>query len=235
MYSLDIIMAVSILSFQTLSFIILTISMLIISLIRRKRNYWYSRAIPVAKGQSSLSTLPVCRLHEKDLTAHRNTIIGTPILGLYDAGKPCVLICDVNAASAILSNNDFAEDDTGALQNHVPSKIPSVLTEDNMRVVVPAMAECAKELTISLEGLANRRMTIAPWAALKRCASNTVATCVYGESMIDSRMKAFEELSNVAIKHGKKQSAAKHLTSYEDLSSADCIKTMLCKASNTGK
>ncbi|XP_050522629.1 probable cytochrome P450 6a18 [Daktulosphaira vitifoliae] len=224
-------MAFSTLSFQALSLILFTLTILIVSLIRKKRNYWYSRAIPVAKGQSVLSTLPVCRLNEKHLTSYRNIAIETPIVGLHDAGKPCVLICDVQAASIVLSNDGFVED-TEISQAHTHSKIPNVITEDNMQVVMPAMAECVKELAVSLEGLANRKMTIAPWAALKRCASNTVATCVYGETMIDSRMKAFEELCNVAMKYEKTQTAGKHLISYENALSANCIKTMLCKAAN---
>ncbi|XP_050423629.1 cytochrome P450 6a8-like [Adelges cooleyi] len=223
----------STLALESLAFAAFVVIAVLLPYVRRKHNYWTSRGVPVAAGQSVLTTLPVCRLDEKALTAYREVVVDAPVMGLHDAGKPCALACEVRVASVVLGNDSFVEDD-GTSPAAGFSRIPNVLTEDAMYTLAPVMAECVAELTTSMEAIANRRMTVTPRANVKRCATIAVATCVYGQPIIDSQMKTFEDNCEQALRARRDPVAtAKHMSAYEEKTSANCFKTILCKAANT--
>nr|AWD92942.1 CYP3323A1 [Aphis gossypii] len=158
---------------------------------RRKRDYWTSRGTPTAVGYRSLAnTLPGIRLQDRSLSRHRDDgkAAGAAAVGLFDGGRPVALACDVRVAAASLGNDGFAEDG-----GRHASLVPAAVDAGSAAAVLPTLAECVVELITSLEAVANRRLTVSPWTEVKRCATTAVATCVYGQPMVDSRIKAFAE------------------------------------------
>jgi len=147
--------------------------------------------MPAATGYRSLAnTLPGVRLHDRSLCPLRDDgkAAGAAALGLYDGGRPVALACDSRVAAAALGNDGFAEEG-----GRDTSLVPSAVDAGSATAVLPTMAECVVELITSLEAVANRRLTVSPWTEVKQCATTVVATCVYGQPMVDSRIKAFAE------------------------------------------
>lgn len=167
---------------------------------RRKRDYWTSRGLTAAAGYRSLAnTLPGVRLHDRSLSRHRDDgrATGAAAVGLYDGGRPVALACDFRVAAAALGNDGFAEEG-----GRDTSLVPSAVNAGSVTAVLPTMAECVAELITSLEAVANRRLTVSPWTEVKNCATTVVATCVYGQPMVDSRIKAFAEQCAKALSQG---------------------------------
>lgn len=163
--------------------------------VSRKRGYWTSRGVPVAPGRRALVTaLPGVRLDDRSLSGYYR--VDATVIGLHDAGRPCALACDVRVATSAMGNDGFAEPDADG----GPSFVRAVLDADTMATVMPAMHECVAELVTSLEAVANRRLTVAPWPRVRKCAATAVATCVYGQPMIDSRVEAFAVQCDKALR-----------------------------------
>jgi len=209
-----------------LAFAIFVVFAAVVPYARRKRDYWTSRGVLAAAGyRSFFNTLPGVRLQDRSLTGHRNNAKaeGAAALGLYDAGRPTALACDIQVAAAAMANDGFAEVETIGSQEM--SLLPSAVDADAVTTVLPIMGECVAELITSLEAVANRRLTIMPWTEVKKCATTVVATCVYGQPMIDSRIKAFEEQCDKALSGGgDRPTLTDYFTSY-DLSSDGRVST----------
>lgn len=187
--------AYAILALETLTFVAFVALAALWPYANRKRNYWTSKGLPTAPGQGPLSALPGCRLDDRALAGYMAA--ATPVVGALDAGDPRAVACDVRVAAAALADHSFAEPDRR------PSLVPSTVNEDAAAAVLPTLTECVAELITSLEAVANRRLTVGPWAEVRKCASTAVATCVYGQPMIDSRMKAFAEQCDHALSAGR--------------------------------
>lgn len=185
---------------EVLAFTIFVVVAAVVPYTRRKRDYWTNRGVMAAAGYRSLAnTLPGFRLHDKSLSGHLNDAkaAGAAVLGLYDSGRPTVLVCDIRVAVAAMANDGFAEAETK--DGCEMSLLPSIVDAGAVTAVLPTMAVSVAELITSLEAVANRRLTIVPWTEVKKCATTIVATCVYGQPMVDSRIKAFAEQCDKAL------------------------------------
>lgn len=206
------------LAMEVLAFAAFVVLAAIVPYVRRKREYWTSRGVrvPSADGRTLMSTLPNFRLGEKRMGQYyRDCDKSTSaVLGIYDAGRPCVLACDLRVAAAALGNDGFAEVDNRDGRN---SLIASTVDADAVIGVLPVMNECVVELITSLEGVANRQLTIVPWTEVKKCAATVVATCVYGQPMIDSRIKAFAGQCDKALLN-RRPTFTKYFAMYDLLS-----------------
>uniref|UniRef100_A0A2S2R5A9 Cytochrome p450 n=1 Tax=Sipha flava TaxID=143950 RepID=A0A2S2R5A9_9HEMI len=201
------------LALEALAFAVFVALAAVVPYVRRKRGYWTSRGVTVATGARALAaTVPGIRLDEKSLARYRDKAAAATLVGLHDAGRPCALACDVRVAAAALGNDGFIEPlgRTGA-----GSLIPRVVNAETVTAMLPAMCEAVTELITSLEALANLRQTIGPWTYAKKCSITTVATCVYGQPMIDSRVNAFAEQCDKAL---QRPAVTDYFTTY-DLSS----------------
>lgn len=188
---------------EALAFAVFVALVAVVPYARRKRDYWTNRGVQAAAGYRSLAnTLPGVRLQDRSLSGHRDSAkaAGAAVLGLYDAGRPAALACDIRVATAAMANDGFSEPETSG--RSVTSLLPSAVDAGAVTAVLPNMAECVAELITSLEALANRRTTIVPWTEVKRCTTTVVATCVYGQPMVDSRIKAFAEQCDKALSGG---------------------------------
>lgn len=184
---------------EVLAFVAFVATVIGVPYVRRKRDYWTGRGVPVASGRHALAiTLPGVRLDDRSLNGYYKDTAAS-VIGLHDAGRPCALACDVRVAVSAMSNDGFAEPITGDADGGC-GLVQTVLDAESIATVIPVMNECVVELVTSLEAVANRRLTISPWARIRKCASTTVATCVYGQQMIDSRMEAFAEQCDKALK-----------------------------------
>jgi len=205
---------------EVLAFATFVVLAVLMPYARRKRDYWTSRGILAAGDYRSLAnTLPGIRLHERSLFRHRDDAkaTGAAALGLYDGGRPIALACDFRVAVAALGNDGFAEVETTRVCE--TSLLPSAVNVGTVIAVLPTMAVCVTELITSLEAVANRRLTISPWMEVKNCATTVVATCVYGQPMVDSRIKAFAEQCKKALSgSGGRPTVTDYFASY-DLSS----------------
>lgn len=176
------------------AFVVLAV---LVPYVRRKREFWTSRGVPVPHSRRAMATtLPGFRLDDRSLAAYRRGAGAAPVLGLHDAGQPCALACDVLVAAAAMADHGFAEPD---VRRRVGTLVPVAVNADAIAAVLPAMAECVTELSTSLEAVANRRLTVVPWTEVRRCAAAVVATCVYGQPMVDSKVKAFAERCDEAL------------------------------------
>lgn len=202
--------------FEVLAFVTFAVLVAVVPYVRRKRSYWTSRGIRVAGDRHALvTTLPGVRLDDRSLARYRDEAgPDTIVLGLHDDGRPCALACDVRVAAAALGNDGFAEADGRNSQSLVPSTVDA----DGVIAVLPVMSECVAELITSLEAVANRHLTVLPWTEVKKCAVTVVATCVYGQPMIDSRVKAFAEQCDKALR--SPAAATEYFATY-DLSTDD--------------
>lgn len=213
------------LALEALAFAAFVVFAALVPYVRRKRNYWTGRGVPVAASESTLAALPGFRLDDRALARHRTEAVATsiPVVGVHDAGKPCALVCDVRVAMAALGNDGFAERDQRL------SLVPSVVDAAGVIAVLPAMTECVGELITSLEGAANRQLTVSPWSEVKKCSSTVVATCVYGQPMVDSRIKAFAEQCDKALSGRRgpadRPNATEYFTAY-DLSANNELKAV---------
>lgn len=189
---------------EVLAFVAFVALAAIVPYFRRKRAYWINRGVrvPSADVHSLMATLPNFRLDDKRLGQYYSDCEKpTPaVLGMYDAGRACVMACDVRVATTVLGNDGFAEVDK---RDDQKSLIPITVDVDAVIGVLPVMNECVGELITSLEAVANRRLTIVPWAEVRKCSATVVATCVYGQPMIDSRIKAFAEKCDKALLNGR--------------------------------
>jgi len=205
---------------EVLAFAIFVLVAAVVPYARRKRDYWTNRGVLAASGHRSLAnTLPGFRLHDRSLSGHRNDAkaAGAAVLGLYDAGRPTALACDIRVAAAAMANDGFAEVETRG--GRELSLLPSAVDAGAVTAVLPTMAVCVAELVTSLEAVANRRLTIVPWTEVKKCATTVVATCVYGQPMVDSLIKAFAEQCDKALSGaGGRPTVTDYFASY-DLSS----------------
>lgn len=205
---------------EVLAFTAFVVFAALVPYARRKRDYWTSRGVLAAADYRSLAnTLPGVRLSDRSLPQLRADAkaAGAAVLGLYDAGRPTALACDVHVAVAALSNDGFTEPETSC--GRVASLLPSTVDAGAMVTMLPTMAECVAELVTSLEAVANRRLTIVPWTEVKKCATTVVATCVYGQPMVDSRIKAFAERCDKALSGvGGRPTVTEYFAAY-DLSS----------------
>eukprot|EP00102_Acyrthosiphon_pisum_P011687 XP_008180507.1 PREDICTED: uncharacterized protein LOC100574879 [Acyrthosiphon pisum] len=205
---------------EVLAFAIFVVVAAVVPYARRKRDYWMNRGVLAAAGYRLLvNTLPGIRLHDRSLSGHRNDAkaAGAAVLGLYDAGRPTVLACDIRVAAAAMANDGFAEVETRG--GREMSLLPTAVDAGAVTAVLPTMAVCVAELITSLEAVANRRLTIVPWTEVKKCATTVVATCVYGQPMVDSRIKAFAEQCDKALSGASgRPTVTDHFASY-DLSS----------------
>lgn len=166
--------------------------------VNRKRDYWTSRGVPVAPGRRALAAaLPGVRLDDRTLTGYYRG--DATVVGLHDAGRPCALACDVRVATSAMGNDGFAKLG-GADADDGCGFMRAALDADTMAAVMPVMCECVTELVTSLEAMANRRLTVAPWSRVRKCAATAVATCVYGQPMIDSRVEAFRAQCDKALR-----------------------------------
>jgi len=205
---------------EVLAFATFVVLAVLMPYARRKRDYWTSRGVLAAAGYRSLAnTLPGVRLHDRSLSRHRDDAKakGAAALGLFDGGRPVVLACDFRVAAAALGNDGFAEAKT--TRDGETSLVPSAVDAGAVTAVLPTMAVCVAELITSLEAVANRRLTISPWTEVKNCAMTVVATCVYGQPMVDSRIKAFAEQCKKALSGGGGRPAVTDYFASYDLSS----------------
>lgn len=177
--------------FEALTYAVLAVLIAAVPYVRRKRGHWTGRGVRPASGLRALAaTLPGVRLDDRTVAAlYRDE--ADAVLGLHDGGRPCALARDVRVAAAAMSNDGFA--DAAAVLSNRRSLVPSAVDAQAVVAVLPTMAECAAELITSLEAVANRRLTVAPWTEVRQCAATVVATCVYGQPMIHSRVKTFAE------------------------------------------
>lgn len=185
------------LTLEALAFGTFVVLAVLVPYARRKRDYWTSRGMPAAASYRSLAnTLPGVRLQDRSLSRHRDDgkAAGFAALGLYDGGRPVALACDVRVAVAALGNDGFAEEG-----GRHTSLVPAAVNTGSATAVLSTMTECVAELITSLEAVANRRLTVSPWTEVKQCATTVVATCVYGQPMVDSRIKAFAEQCGKAL------------------------------------
>lgn len=183
--------------FEALAFVAFAVLVAVVPYARRKRSYWTSRGVRVTADRRALATtLPRVRLGDKLLARYRDEAGTDAMLGLHDSGRPCALACDIRVATAALGNDGFAEVDG----RNCHSLVPSTVDAEGVIAVLPVMSECVNELITSLEAVANRQLTVAPWTEVKKCAVTVVATCVYGQPMIDSRIKAFAEQCDKALR-----------------------------------
>lgn len=229
-------------SLEVLAFAIFILSAVVVPYARRKRDYWTSRGVPTAAGYRSFAcTLPGIRLQDRSLSGHLNDAkaAGAAALGLHDAGRPTALACDIMVAAAAMSNDGFGEVETRG--GHEMSLLPSAVDADAVTTVLPTMAMCVAELITSLEAVANRRLTIMPWVELKKCATTVVATCVYGQPLIDSRIKAFAEQCDKALSGGGGRPtvtdyfASYNLSSSNGKESSSDLKTILRSAATSSE
>lgn len=180
------------LAFELTAFAAFVALAVLVPYVRRKREYWTSRGVPVPRDRRSVAAaLPGVRLDDRSLAAYRRGAGAAPLLGLHDAGRPCALACDALVAADATGGRGFADVDAAG------TLLPAAV--DAAAAALPAMAECAAELTTSLEAVANRRLTVVLWTEVRRCAAAVVATCVYGQPMVDSRVKAFAERCDEAL------------------------------------
>lgn len=189
------------LALEVLAFVMFAVLVAVVPYARRKQKYWTSRGVRLASTErrALAATLPRVQLDARSLTRYRDEASAdVAVLGVHDAGRPCVLACNVNVAAAALGNDGFAESCAGD-DDQATTLVPSTVDADSGTAVLPAMNECVDELITSLEAVANRRMTVTPWAEVKKCATAAVATCVYGQPMIDSRVKAFAQQCDRAL------------------------------------
>lgn len=204
---------------QALAFAAFAVLALVVPYARRKRGYWTGRGVPVAQGRRALAaTLPGVGIDEGSLSRYRDEGLaaGAAVLGLHDAGRPCALACDVRVASAAFGNDGFAgEEKEHDRQGPAKSLIPTVVDATGSLTVLPAMSECVTELITSLEGAANRGLTVVPYAEVKKCAARAVATCVYGQPMIDSRLVAFAEQCDKALTGGRRPVFTDYFAGYD--------------------
>lgn len=194
-------MAYVTLAFEVLAFVAFAVMAAVVPYVRRKRGYWTGRGVRVASGGRALAaTLPGVRLDDRSLTRlYRDA--AAAVLGAHDGGRPCALACDKRVAAAAMANDGFADADRGRRPGAGRrSLVPSVVDAQGMAAVLPAMTECVVELITSLEAVANRRLTVAPWTEVRQCAATVVATCVYGQPMIHSRVQAFAEQCDRALR-----------------------------------
>ncbi|XP_025205656.1 cytochrome P450 6a8-like [Melanaphis sacchari] len=188
---------------EVLAFATFVVLAVLMPYARRKRDYWTNRGVPVAAGYRSLTNmLPGFRLHDRSLSRHRDDAkaAGATALGLFDGGRPTALACDLRVAAAALGNDGFTEAETTG--GRETSLVPSAVDACAAIAVLPTMTVCVAELVTSLEAVANRRLTISPWTEVKNCATTVVATCVYGQPMVDSRIKTFAEQCDKALSDG---------------------------------
>lgn len=177
--------------FEAFACVVIAVLIAAVPYVHRKRGYWTGRGVRSASGPRALAaTLPGVRLDDRTMAA-RYRGEADAVLGLHDGGRPCALACDVRVAAAAMSNDGFA--DAGAGLSNRRSLVPSVVDAQAAVAVLPAMAECVAELITSLEAVANRRLSVVPWTEVRHCAATVVATCVYGQPMIHSRVKTFAE------------------------------------------
>lgn len=191
-------MAFVTLALEVLAFVAFAVLAVVVTYVRRKRGYWTSRGVRVASDRRALvATLPGVRLDDGSLgRLYRDAAATAAVLGVHDGGRPCALACDERVAAAAMANDGFADADRGRRR----SLVPSLVDAQGMAAVLPAMTECVVELITSLEAVANRRLTVAPWTEVRQCAATVVATCVYGQPMIHSRVKAFAEQCDRALR-----------------------------------
>ncbi|VVC38578.1 Cytochrome P450,Cytochrome P450, E-class, group I [Cinara cedri] len=182
---------------EVLAFLAFVVMAVGVPYVRRKRGYWTDRGVPVAGGTLA-TTFPGVRLNERLLTSYFKHATAA-VVGLHDAGRPCALACDVRIAASAMGNDGFAEPGYRGAQDGC-SLVRTVMDAETMATVMPVMNECVAELVTSLEAVANRRLTIAPWTRVRKCAATAVATCVYGQPMIDSRIEAFAAQCDKALK-----------------------------------
>ncbi|XP_022163875.1 cytochrome P450 6k1-like [Myzus persicae] len=211
---------------EALAFAIFVVFAAVVPYARRKLDYWTRRGLLAAAGYRSFaSTLPGVRLQDRSLPGHRNDAkaAGAAVMGLYDAGRPTALACDIQVVAAAMANDGFAEVDTRGGQEM--SLLPSAVDAGAVITVLPTMGVCVAELITSLEAVANRRLTIMPWTEVKKCATTVVATCVYGQPMIDSRIKAFAEQCDKALSGGSGRPTLTDYFSSYDLSSDGRVST----------
>lgn len=184
---------------EALAFAVLAALVAAVPYARRKRDYWTGRGVTVATGTRALATtVPGVRLDDGTLAQYRHQAAAATtaaVVGLHDAGRPCALACDVRVAADALGNDGFAEPHGRGGD----SLIPRTVDADVVAAALPTMNEGACELITSLEAVANLRMTIVPWTYAKKCSATTVATCVYGQPMVDSRINAFAEQCDRAL------------------------------------
>lgn len=179
--------------FEAFAYVAIAVLFAAVPYVHRKRGYWTRRGVRSASGPRAMAaTLPGVRLDDRTAAArYRDGPADDAVLGLHDGGRPCALARDVRVAAAAMSNDGFA--DAAAGRPNGRSLVPSTVDAQTVVAVLPAMAECVAELITSLEAVANRRLTVVPWTEVRQCAATVVATCVYGQPMIHSRVKSFAE------------------------------------------
>lgn len=201
------------LSCEVLAFTAFAMLAAVVPYVNRKRNYWTSRGVRAASGPRALAnTLPGVRIDDRSLTDRYADASASDaaLMGLHDGGRPCALTCDVRTAAAALANDGFAD-----LENYGPSFVPFTVDAQGMIAVLPAMTECVVELITSLESRANRQITVEPWTEVRRCAAAVVATSVYGQPMIHSRVEAFERQCMRALSGGRRPVATDYFATYD--------------------
>lgn len=200
--------------FEALAFVIFAVLIVVVPYARRKRSYWTNRGVQVAAGRRALATtLLGVKLDDRSLARYRYEAGADALLGLHDSGRPCALACDIRLAVAALGNDGFTEVNS----RNCHSLVPTTVDAESVIAMLPVMNKCVNELITSLEAVANRQLTVAPWTEVKNCAVMVVATCVYGQPMIDSRIKAFAEQCDKAL---RSPASTDYFTTY-DLSSDD--------------
>lgn len=205
---------------EALAFVVFIALAVVVPYARRKRGYWTGRGVTAATGARALATtVPGVRLDGKMLPWYCDeaAAANAAVLGLHDAGRPCALACDLRVAAAALSDDGFAEPANGGRNGR--SAISRVVDADAVAAVLPSMNEGACELITSLEVVANYRQTIAPWPYAKKCSVSAVATCVYGQPMVDSRINAFAEQCDKALSSSLPRPAITDYFNTYDLSS----------------
>lgn len=204
------------LAFEMAAFAAFVVLAVLVPYVRRKREFWTSRGVPVSRDRRAMAAaLPGVRLDDRSLAAYRRGAGAAPVLGLHDAGRPCALACDATVAADAAGDHGFADAATAAAVASAGSLVPAAVNADAVAAVLPVMAECAVELTTSLEAVANRRLTVVPWTEVRRCAAAAVAACVYGQPMVDSRMKAFADRCDEALSPSARAGCPEYFAGYE--------------------